>query len=48
MLKSVPSMFFPRFFMISDRTFKCLMHLKFIFIYRVRKCSGFILLSVAA
>ena len=31
---------------VSDLTFKSLIHFEFIFVYGVRKCSSFILLQV--
>ena len=34
-------------FIVSGLTFKSLIHFEFIFVYRVRKCSNFILLHVA-
>ena len=44
--------FFPVFssksFIVSGLTFRCLIHLEFIFVYGVRECSDFILLHVAA
>ena len=36
------------FFMVSDLTFRSLIHFKFIFVYGVKKCSGIIVLVVAA
>ena len=32
--------------MVSGLTFRSLIHFEFIFVYGVRKCSGFILLQV--
>ena len=32
---------------VSDLTFRSLIHFEFIFVYGVRKCSNFILLNVA-
>ena len=40
-------MFYPRNFIVSYITFGPLIHLEFIFVYSVRKCSNFILLHVA-
>ena len=34
-------------FIVSDLTFRSLIHFEFIFVYGVRKCSNFILLHVA-
>ena len=47
MSKSVLPMFSSRSFMVSSLTFRSLIHLEFIFVYGVRKCSNFILLHVA-
>ena len=47
MSKSVLPMFSSRNFMISNLTFKSLIHFYFIFVYGVRKCFNFILLHVA-
>ena len=33
-------------FIVSGLTFRSLIHFEFIFVYGVRKCSGFILLQV--
>ena len=46
MLESVLPMFSSRSFIVSDLTFRSLIHFQFIFVYGVRKCSGFILLQV--
>ena len=46
MSDSVLPMFSSRSFIVSDLTFRCLIHFKFIFVYGVRKCSSFILLEV--
>ena len=35
-------------FIVSGPTFRSLIHLEFIFVYSVRKCSNFILSHVAA
>ena len=40
-------MFSSKSFIVSGLTFKTLIHFEFIFVYSVRKCSGFILLHVA-
>ena len=40
-------MFSSKSFMVSDLTFRFLIHFEFIFVYCVRKCSNFILLHVA-
>ena len=47
MSKSVLSMFSSKSFIVSGLTFKPLIHLKFIFVYDVKKCSNFILFHVA-
>ena len=39
-------MFSTRSFIVSDLTFRSLIHSEFIFVYDVRKCSSFILLQV--
>ena len=46
MLESVLPMFSSRSFIVSDLTFRSLIHFEFIFVYGVRKCSSFILLQV--
>ena len=46
MSESVLPMFFSRGFIISGLTFRSLIHFEFIFVYDVKKCSGFILLQV--
>ena len=46
MLESVLPMFPSRGFMVSDLTFRSLIHFEFIFVSGVRKCSSFILLQV--
>ena len=46
MLESVLSMFSYRSFIVSGVTFRSLIHVEFIFVYGVRKCSNFILLQV--
>ena len=43
---SVLPMFSSRSFIVSDLTFRSLIHFEFIFVYGVRKCSSFILLQV--
>ena len=45
--KSVLPIFFSRSFVVSDLTFRSLIHFEFIFVYSVRECSNFILLHVA-
>ena len=40
-------MFSSRSFVASGLTFRSLIHVEFIFVYGVRKCSSFILLQVA-
>ena len=47
MSESVLSVFFSKSFIVSGLTFRSLIHLDFIFVYGVRKCSNFILLHVA-
>jgi len=47
MLKSALPMFSSKIFIVSGLMFKSLMHIEFIFVYDVRKCSIFILLHVA-
>jgi len=46
MLESVLPMFSSRSFIVSGLTFRFLIHFEFIFVYGVRKWSGFILLQV--
>ena len=46
MSKSVLPMFSCNSFILSDLTFRCLIHFEFIFVYGVRECSNFILLHV--
>ena len=46
MSESVLPMFSSRSFIVSGLTFRSLIHFEFIFVYGVRKCSGFILLQV--
>ena len=46
MSESVLPMFSPRSFIVSGLPFRSLIHLEFIFVYGVRKCSRFILLQV--
>ena len=40
------AMFSSRSFIVSDLTFRSLIHYEFIFVYGVRKCSSFILSQV--
>ena len=40
-------MFSSKSFIVSDLTFRSLIHLEFIFVFGIRKCSNFILLHVA-
>ena len=40
-------MFSSKGFIVSDLTFRSLIHFEFVFVYGVRKCSNFILLHVA-
>ena len=40
-------MLFSKSFIVSDLTFRSLIHFEFIFVYGVRKCSNFILLHIA-
>ena len=47
MSESVLSMLSSKNFIVSGFTFRSLIHLEFIFVYGVRKCSNFILLHVA-
>ena len=44
--QSVLPMFSSKGFIFSGLTFRSLIHFEFIFVYGVRKCSGFILLQV--
>ena len=46
MSESVLPMFSSRGFIVSGLTFRSLIHLEFIFVWGVRKCSSFILLQV--
>ena len=46
MSESVLPMFSPRSFIVSDLTFRSLIHFEFIFVYGIRNCSSFILLQV--
>ena len=46
MSESVLPMFSSKSFIVSDLTFRSLIHFEFIFVYGVRKCSSFILLQV--
>ena len=43
-VESVLPMFYSRSFIVSDLTFKSLIHFEFIFVYGFKKCSSFILL----
>ena len=47
MSKTVQPMFSSKSFIVSGLTFRPLIHVEFIFVYGVRKCSKFILLHVA-
>ena len=40
-------MFFPKSYILSDLSFRSLIHFEFIFVYGIRKCSDFTLLHVA-
>ena len=44
---SVLTMFSSKSFIVSDLTFRSLIHFEFIFVYGIRKCPNFILLHVA-
>ena len=46
MSESVLPMFSSKSFIVSDLTFRSLIHFEFIFVYGVRKCFSFILLQV--
>ena len=46
MSESVLPMFSSKSFIVSGLTFRSLIHVEFIFVYSVRKCSSFILLQV--
>ena len=46
MLESVLPMFSSKSFIVSGLMFRSLIHVEFIFVYGVRKCSSFILLQV--
>ena len=46
MSQSVLPMFSSRSFIVSGLTFSFLIHIEFIFVHGVRKCSSFILLHV--
>ena len=46
MSECVLPMFPSRSFIVSGLTFRSLIHFEFIFVYGVRKCSGFVLLQV--
>ena len=46
MLDSALPMFSSRSFIVSSLIFRSLIHFEFIFVYGVRKCSGFIVLQV--
>ena len=45
--KDVLPMFSSRSLIVSGRTFRCLIHFEFIFVYGIRECSNFIVLHVA-
>ena len=47
MSKSVSPMFSSKSFIVSSLTFQTLIHVEFIFVYGIRKCSNFNLLHVA-
>ena len=47
MSKSVQPVFSSKSLIVSDLTFRSLMHFEFIFVYAIRECSNFILLHVA-
>ena len=47
MLLSVLPMFSSKSFIISGLTSRSLIHVEFIFVYGIRKCSNFIILHVA-
>ena len=44
--QNVLPMFSSKSFIVSDLTFRSLIHFEFIFVYDIRKCSSFILLYV--
>ena len=46
MSESVLPAFSSKSFIVSGLTFRSLIHFEFIFVYGVRKCSGFILLKM--
>ena len=46
MSKSVLPMFSTKSFIVSDLTFRSLIHFEFIFVHGVRKCSNFMLLHI--
>ena len=46
MSESVLPMFSSRSFIVSDLTFRCLIHFEFIFVYGVREYSTFSLLHI--
>ena len=46
MLETVLPTFSSGSFIVSDVTFRSLMHFEFFFVYGVKKCSSFILLQV--
>ena len=48
MSEGVLPMFYSKSIIVSDLTFRSLIHFEFIFVYSVRECSNFILLHVAA
>ena len=47
MSSSVLPVFSSKSFIVSDLSFRFLVHFEFIFVYAVKKCSHFILLHVA-
>ena len=46
MSPNVLPMFFSKSFIVSDLTFRSVIHFEFVFVYGVRKCSNFFLLHV--
>ena len=48
MSESVLPMFSSRSFIVSGLTLRSLIHFEFIFVYGIRKCSSFILLTIGA
>ena len=47
MSKTVMPIFFSKSFIVSGFTCRSMIHFEFIFVYRVRECSNFVLLHVA-